>query len=44
MNRAIVHEYTISTHNSQKMFVCMFDFYGISTVVYYLMPNPFLYK
>ena len=25
-------------------FVCLFEFYGISTFVGYLMPNPFLYK
>ena len=26
------------------LFVCLFGFYGISTFVGYLMPNPFLYK
>ena len=26
------------------MFVCLFGFYGISTFVGYLIPNPFLYK
>ena len=25
-------------------FVCLFVFYAISTIVGYLMPNPFLYK
>ena len=25
-------------------FVCLLGFYGISTFVGYLMPNPFLYK
>ena len=24
--------------------VCLFVFYGISTIIDYLMPNPFLYK
>ena len=24
--------------------ICLFGFYGISTFVGYLMPNPFLYK
>ena len=24
--------------------VCLVEFYGISTFVGYLMPNPFLYK
>ena len=27
-----------------SLFVCLFVFYGISTFVSYLMPNPFLYK
>ena len=27
-----------------QVFVCLFGFYGISTFVGYLMPNPFLYK
>ena len=32
--------------SSQKFrqHVCLFGFYGISTFVSYLMPNPFLYK
>ncbi len=25
-------------------FVCLFGFYGISTLVGYLIPNPFLHK
>ena len=29
---------------SIKKIVCLFGFYGISTFVGYLMPNPFLYK
>ena len=27
-----------------QIFACLFGFYGISTFVGYLMPNPFLYK
>ena len=30
--------------NIQRLFVCLFGFYGISTFVGYLMPNPFLFK
>ena len=30
--------------NSTDFIVCLFGFYGISTFVCYLMPNPFLYK
>ena len=26
------------------LFVCLFGFYGISTLVEYLMPNPFYFK
>ena len=26
------------------VFVCLFGFYGITTFVCHLMPNPFLYK
>ena len=29
---------------SDEIFVCLFGFYGISTFVGYLKPNPFLYK
>ena len=28
----------------ERLFVCLFGFYGISSFVGYLMPNPFLYK
>ena len=27
-----------------NIYVCLFGFYGIPTIVSYLMPNPFLYQ
>ena len=41
----------VTRHQGRQLFieavtrlVCLFGFYGISTFVGYLMPNPFLYK
>ena len=33
-----------SEETSHRMFVCLFEFYSISTFVGYLMPNPLLYN
>ena len=35
---------SFSGRGTLRMFACLFWFYGISTFVGYLMPNPFLYK
>ena len=34
----------LSATEDRCLFVCLFGFYGISSFLGYLMPNPFLYK
>ena len=47
MNKNLFKQMTVDEiydKSGQFMFVYLFGFYGISTFVGYLMPNPFLYK
>ena len=39
----IIFHYFHFVRTVLSLFVCLFGFYGISTFVGYLMPNPFLY-
>ena len=49
MLKIIIHvleEYvqTFKSKQNYKLIICLFGFYGISTFVGYLTPNPLLYK